>query len=102
MSNFKLLKKVDKSKSNLQLYIITFSFVLSSSGTYFVPGDSNYNTCLNYIKKLPLNPNPEVFGLHENANITKGNQETMQVDFLNNRKIISFNISPQSKPQFAS
>lgn len=31
---------------------------------------------LNFIRKLPLNPNPEVFGLHENANITKGNQET--------------------------
>jgi dynein heavy chain len=48
-----------------------------------VPGDTDtradYATCIAYIKELPINPSPEVYGLHENANITKGNQETKQV-----------------------
>jgi len=44
-----------------------------------VPGDASYNSVTAYVKKLPLNPSPEVFGLHENADITKGNQETLQI-----------------------
>ena len=54
-------------------------YKFSQSGIYFVPEPANYYGCIRYIKKLPLNPSPEVFGLHENANITKGNQETQQV-----------------------
>lgn len=34
---------------------------------------------MNYIKSLPLIPQPEVYGLHENADITKDNQETLVV-----------------------
>ena len=52
---------------------------MSSSGTYYVPKDSSYDGIVMYVKKLPQNPAPEVFGLHENANITKSNQETQQV-----------------------
>lgn len=51
----------------------------SSSGVYFSPANSTYQSYVDYIRALPLNPNPEVFGLHENADITKDNQETMQV-----------------------
>jgi len=50
---------------------------LSSSGVYCVPVDTTQSAVLGFIRKLPINPNPEIFGLHENANITKGNQETM-------------------------
>ncbi|KAJ8963034.1 hypothetical protein NQ314_005606 [Rhamnusium bicolor] len=39
-------------------------------------GYSSYEGCVNYIKALPITPLPEVFGLHENADITKDNQET--------------------------
>lgn len=61
-------------------FIISFfSYSLSTSGLYHVPGDASYNTALQYIRQLPLTPSPEVFGLHENSSITKGNQETLQV-----------------------
>ena len=34
---------------------------------------------MEYIDKLPLVENPEVFGLHENANITFQNQESQKI-----------------------
>jgi dynein heavy chain len=34
---------------------------------------------LSYIRELPLNPNPEVFGLHENAEITTKQSETIRI-----------------------
>lgn len=34
---------------------------------------------IEYIRSLPITTHPEVFGLHENADITKDNQETNQL-----------------------
>lgn len=48
----------------------------SPSGIYIVPSDTSYKGVITYIKGLPLTAQPEVFGLHENADITKNNQET--------------------------
>ena len=31
---------------------------------------------MSYIKSLPINDNPEIFGLHDNANITFAQTET--------------------------
>lgn len=53
-----------------------FRQTFSESGIYSTPNDTTYDGCLNYIKSLPINPQPEVFGLHENADITKNNYET--------------------------
>lgn len=49
----------------------------SKSGFYKViePGDKE--DYIDYIKKLPLNPQPEAFGLHENAEITTYINETI-------------------------
>ncbi|KAL1497384.1 hypothetical protein ABEB36_008364 [Hypothenemus hampei] len=51
-------------------------YSFSSSGLYYVPKNTSYESILSYIKALPITPQPEVFGLHENADITKDNQET--------------------------
>ena len=51
----------------------------SPSGQYYAPRHSDYQNYVDYVRELPLIPHPEVFGLHENADITKDNQETLQV-----------------------
>ncbi|XP_023310238.1 dynein heavy chain 3, axonemal [Anoplophora glabripennis] len=52
------------------------NYSFSASGIYYVPSDTTYDGCVSYIRSLPIIPMPEVFGLHENADITKDNQET--------------------------
>ncbi|KAM4632527.1 dynein axonemal heavy chain 3 [Discoglossus pictus] len=52
---------------------------LSPGDTYYVPPYGTYQSCVDYIRRLPIITMPEVFGLHENADITKDNQETNQL-----------------------
>ena len=76
----------DKDRRLLMSLLSTFicreivmdeSYKFTESGIYFAPTDSeNINGYLDYVKTLPLNARPEVFGLHDNADITKDNQET--------------------------
>ncbi|XP_041362756.1 dynein heavy chain 3, axonemal-like isoform X2 [Gigantopelta aegis] len=54
-------------------------YEFSPSGIYCCPKAETYDEFVEYIRSLPLLPNPEVFGLHENADITKDNQETNQL-----------------------
>lgn len=51
----------------------------SDSGTYYAPAKGDYESYVDYIRELPLIPHPEVFGLHENADITKDQKETQEV-----------------------
>ena len=69
--------------------VLTFSYLLtvvwlffirfSDSGTYYAPAKGDYESYVDYIRDLPLIPHPEVFGLHENADITKDQKETQEV-----------------------
>ncbi|CAH1117610.1 unnamed protein product [Phaedon cochleariae] len=44
--------------------------------TYYCPDKTEYEDFINYTKSLPLITHPEVFGMHENADIMKDQQET--------------------------
>lgn len=55
----------------------TEGYHFSESGIFRVPeGVSNVNGYLAYIRELPLAPRPEIFGLHENADITCDQNES--------------------------
>lgn len=55
------------------------NYKFSPSGIYHLPKNTNHSDCLNYIRNLPINQLPEVYGLHENADITKDNKESMEL-----------------------
>jgi len=57
--------------------ILEEDYKFSISGTYFSPGVGNLQVYLDYIKSLPLNSAPEVFWLHNNANLTAAINEGM-------------------------
>ena len=46
------------------------AYPYSESGIYYAPTFGNLNSYREYIEGLPLQDNPEVFGLHDNANIS--------------------------------
>lgn len=48
----------------------------SGSGIYYAPELETLREYREYIENLPLNDDPEIFGMHQNANITFQTQET--------------------------
>jgi dynein heavy chain len=57
-----------KKYSNMD--VLEDGFKFSESGIYFAPTNGSIESYKEYIEGLPLVDNPEVFGMHENANIT--------------------------------
>ncbi|XP_065178852.1 dynein axonemal heavy chain 6-like [Sycon ciliatum] len=51
-------------------------YTYSPSGAYYSPTGDKMKPYIDYIESLPFNDDPEVFGMHENANITFQIQET--------------------------
>ena len=51
----------------------------SESGLYYCPIDGSFDRYKEYIMKLPLNDKPELFGLHDNADISSAINETNNV-----------------------
>jgi dynein heavy chain len=82
----------DKDRRLLMSLLSTFviedivtkeTYKFSESGIYYAPKDGDsQNHYIDYIKSLPMNPKPEVYGLHDNADITKDNQETNLVNII--------------------
>lgn len=51
-------------------------FLFDPSGFYYVPLVNEYAEFLDYVRELPMTTAPSVFGMHENADIIKDQQET--------------------------
>lgn len=69
------------------LFLRSYSF--SPSGNYRMPPSMDYNSVLEHIRALPMIAKPEVFGLHENADITKDNKEANAVSYCYSLFILS-------------
>ncbi|XP_068019795.1 dynein axonemal heavy chain 12 isoform X1 [Melanerpes formicivorus] len=52
------------------------TYKFSPSGNYYAPREGTYEDYIKFIKSLPCSQQPEVFGLHENADISKDLQQT--------------------------
>ncbi|XP_045146064.1 dynein axonemal heavy chain 12 [Echinops telfairi] len=58
------------------LVIETPYYRFSPSGNYFAPLKGTYQDYIEFIKQLPSAQHPEIFGLHENVDISKDLQQT--------------------------
>lgn len=66
-------------KSYGSSYTLADDYKFSPSGNYYCPLDGNIEVYRDYIDSLPLNVDPEVFGMHGNANITYETQESNKI-----------------------
>eukprot|EP00049_Salpingoeca_infusionum_P016530 m.339145 g.339145 ORF g.339145 m.339145 type:complete len:4022 (-) comp16092_c0_seq1:259-12324(-) len=54
-------------------------YSFSPSGNYLAPVHGDYEAYLEHCRSLPLIPDPEVFGMHANADITKDQKATNEL-----------------------
>jgi len=54
-------------------------YKFSPSGIYYAPADGDIDVYRDYIDSFPLNADPEVFGMHGNANISYESQESNKI-----------------------
>ena len=59
--------------------IMEDDYHFSESGKYYSPPEGNLETMLGYIRALPLEEQPEVFGMHQNALVAFNVAETSRV-----------------------
>jgi dynein heavy chain len=63
-------------KSYIGEYVLEDGFKFSPSGMYKSVEVGEHASYIEYIRTLSINPSPEVFGLHDNADITCAQAET--------------------------
>ena len=56
--------------------ILDDKYRLSASGLYYAPPKGDLESYKTFIRSLPYNEGPEVFGMHDNADISSANAET--------------------------
>jgi dynein heavy chain len=56
--------------------IVEDDYKFSRSGTYYAPPNGTVDNFVDYVRTLPYSEGPEVFGLHDNANISCAIAET--------------------------
>jgi len=59
--------------------VLSDTFTFSKSGLYKSIEAGSYDDYIAYIRQLPQNPEPEAFGLHDNAEITTNQNETRTI-----------------------
>jgi dynein heavy chain len=57
--------------------ILEDKYRFSASGTYYAPPIGNVKQVMEYFEQLPLSDDPEVFGMHDNANVTFNTNESL-------------------------
>lgn len=57
--------------------ILKDGYKFSASGTYYAPTIGPLSSVLQYFESLPSSDSPEVFGMHENANVTFNTYESL-------------------------
>lgn len=60
--------------------ILSDSYKFSASGKYYVPQEGNLESTIEFIREqIPINDMTEVFGLHDNADITAAINDTEEL-----------------------
>jgi len=63
--------------------VLDEDYKFSPSGTYHCPPDGNFESYFDFIKGLPMLERPEVFGMHDNAEISAAiNESQKQCDII--------------------
>uniref|UniRef100_A0A336LHG4 CSON012522 protein n=1 Tax=Culicoides sonorensis TaxID=179676 RepID=A0A336LHG4_CULSO len=68
------LKAILKTFSSPKIFIDNYQY--SPSGIYRCPDGKTLDNFMEYVQSLPFNEPPEIFGMHENANIVFQRNET--------------------------
>jgi dynein heavy chain len=75
----RLISKILATYINEKVINQKSEYKYSASGIYYAPEVETQAEFVDYIKQLPLVPNPEAFGMHDNCNITTAQNEASNV-----------------------